>query len=63
MADTKISALSSGAPAQSGDEYVIARSGANYKLTLSNIASAMPSTTINGSLVVNEAGGNNDTRI
>jgi hypothetical protein len=37
MADTKISALSSGAPAQAGDEYVIARSGANYKLTGTNI--------------------------
>jgi hypothetical protein len=37
MADTKISALSSGAPAQAGDEYVIARSGANYKLTGTNL--------------------------
>jgi hypothetical protein len=37
MADTKISALSSGAPAQGGDEYVIARSGANFKLTGTNI--------------------------
>lgn len=42
MADTKISALPSGAPAQAGDEYVIARSGANYKLTLTNIAASMP---------------------
>lgn len=42
MADTKISALPSGAPAQTGDEYVIARAGANYKLTLSNIAASMP---------------------
>jgi hypothetical protein len=37
MADTKISALSSGAPAQGGDEYVIARSGSNFKLTGTNI--------------------------
>lgn len=37
MADTKISALASGAPAQAGDEYVIARSGANFKLTGTNL--------------------------
>ena len=37
MADTKISALPSGAPALAGDEYVIARSGANYKLTGANL--------------------------
>jgi hypothetical protein len=37
MADTKISALPSGAPAQAGDEYVIARGGANYKLTGTNL--------------------------
>jgi len=37
MADTKISALASGAPAQAGDEYVVARSGANYKLTGTNL--------------------------
>jgi hypothetical protein len=37
MADTKISALPSGAPAQVGDEYVIARGGANYKLTGTNL--------------------------
>jgi hypothetical protein len=44
--DKKISQLSSGAPAQAGDEYVVARSGANYKLTLTNIAASMPATTI-----------------
>lgn len=38
MADTKISALPSGAPAQATDETVIARGGANYKLTIANIA-------------------------
>ena len=42
MADSKISQLPSGAPAQAGDEYVVARSGANYKLTLTNIAASMP---------------------
>ena len=44
MADTKISALSSGAPAQAGDEYVIARSGANYKLTGTNLLTLVTST-------------------
>lgn len=38
MANTPISGFTSGAPAQSGDELVIARGGANYKLTVSNIA-------------------------
>lgn len=33
MADSKISALTDGANAQSGDEFVIARSGADYKLS------------------------------
>ena len=37
MADKKISQLSSGAPAQATDETVIARGGANYKLTVANI--------------------------
>jgi hypothetical protein len=51
--DKKISQLSSGAPAQAGDEYVVARSGANYKLTLTNIAANMPATTItSGNLIV-----------
>jgi hypothetical protein len=44
MADTKISALSSGAPAQAGDEYVIARSGANFKLTGTNLLALVTST-------------------
>ena len=44
MADTKISALSSGAPAQAGDEYVIARSGANYKLTGTNLLALVTGT-------------------
>lgn len=37
MANTKISAFTSGAPAQSGDEFVIARAGANFKLAGSDI--------------------------
>jgi hypothetical protein len=50
MADTKISALSSGAPAQATDETVIARSGANYKLTVANIVGYLgtPITEANG---------------
>lgn len=50
MADTKISALSSGAPAQASDETVIARSGANYKLTVANIVGYLgsPVTVANG---------------
>lgn len=50
MADTKISALSSGAPAQATDETVIARGGANYKLTVANIVGYLgsPITEANG---------------
>jgi hypothetical protein len=50
MADTKISALSSGAPAQGTDETVIARGGANFKLTVSNIVGFLgsPITVANG---------------
>jgi len=44
MADKKISALTSGAPAQAGDEFVIARSGANYKLTGTNLLALVTST-------------------
>ena len=44
MADTKISALASGAPAVGTDEYVIARSGANYKLTGTNLLTLVTST-------------------
>jgi len=50
MADTKISALPSGAPAQAADETVIARGGANYKLTVANIVGYLgsPITVANG---------------
>jgi hypothetical protein len=37
VADTKISGLSAGAPAQAGDLIPIARSGANYSITPANI--------------------------
>ena len=37
MANTKISDFTSGSPAQSTDEFVIARSGANFKLAASDI--------------------------
>lgn len=39
MADTKISALTSGNPALTTDEIPIARSGANYKITAGSVAS------------------------
>lgn len=50
MADTKISALPSGAPAQATDETVIARGGDNYKLTVANIVGYLgtPITVANG---------------
>lgn len=44
MADMKISALTSGAPALVGDEYVIARGGANFKLTGTNLLTLVTST-------------------
>ena len=37
MADTKISALTDGAPAQSGDIFPVDRAGANFRLTAANI--------------------------
>ena len=61
MADKKISQLTSGAPAQAGDEYIVARSGANYKLTLTNIAANMPAittTTFNGTSIAVNGGSN-----
>jgi len=42
--DKKISALTSGAPAQAGDEYVIARAGSNFKLTGTNLLALVTST-------------------
>jgi hypothetical protein len=40
MADQKISQLASGAPLQDTDEFVIARSGSNYKIAASSFADA-----------------------
>ncbi len=40
MADTKISALSSGSPGQIGDEVILARSGSDFKLTLAQMLKA-----------------------
>lgn len=41
MANTKISDFTSGAPTQATDEFVIARSGSNYKLSASDIQDFM----------------------
>jgi hypothetical protein len=54
--DKKISQLNSGAPAEASDEYVVARSGANYKLTLTEIAGAMPAITTTGTVTVTGTG-------
>jgi len=40
MADQKISQLASGAPLQDTDEFVIARSGSNFKIAASSFADA-----------------------
>jgi len=50
MADQKISQLASGAPAQGTDETIIARSGANFKLAVSDIVGVLgsPVTVANG---------------
>ncbi len=58
MADTKISALSSGAPAQAGDEYIVARSGANYKLTGTNILALVTGTANTFTAAQTHASGN-----
>lgn len=44
MTDKKISALASGAPAQAGDEYVVARANFNYKLTGTDLLGLVTST-------------------
>lgn len=46
MANTKISALSSGSPAQAGDVLPIARGGASYKLAISDVATAVLANTV-----------------
>jgi hypothetical protein len=52
MADTKISALSSGGSVAASDELVIARSGANYKIAGTDVATAATSVGTLGSLAV-----------
>jgi hypothetical protein len=50
MADSKISALPSGAPAQAGDQTVIARGASNFRLTVSDILAllGLPVSVANG---------------
>jgi len=48
MADKKISQLDSGGAAQGTDELPIARSGANFKLTVSSVSAAAPVQSVNG---------------
>ncbi len=60
MADTKISALTAGAPALSTDELPVARSGANRKLLVSDIATFV-NTNIVLSQTVAEVQANNGT--
>lgn len=48
MANTKISALPSGSPAQATDALPIARAGANFSLAVSDISAAAPVQTVAG---------------
>ncbi len=48
MANTKISALTSGNPAQSSDLIPIARSGANYAVSASSVAALAPVSSVAG---------------
>src|SRR5690242_1612439 len=43
MADSKISALTDGSPVQSTDAFVVARSGANFKIPYSALATVLAS--------------------
>ena len=52
MANTKISALTLGNPAQSGDLLPIDRSGANYSVTASSIAALTSVTNSDGTLTI-----------
>jgi hypothetical protein len=56
MANQKISALSSGNPAASSDELVIARSGANYKVTAASLAALRLPAGSAGQVQFNNAG-------
>ena len=63
MADKKISQLTGGGASQATDEYVIARSGNNFKVTGANIAAAatsvgtLTSLTVSGNVTLNSASG------
>jgi hypothetical protein len=56
VANQKISALSSGNPAASSDELVIARSGANYKVTAASLAALRLPAGSAGQVQYNNAG-------
>lgn len=56
MANQKISALSSGNPAANSDELVIARSGANYKVTAASLAALRLPAGSAGQVQYNNAG-------
>jgi len=56
MANQKISALSSGNPAASSDELVIARSGTNYKVTAASLAALRLPAGSAGQVQYNNAG-------
>lgn len=53
MADTKISDLASGAPAQATDEFVAARAGSNVKLTFADLTT-VPEINMPGSVDAND---------
>lgn len=53
MADTKISDLASGAPAQATDEFVAARAGTNVKLTFADLTT-VPEINLPGSVDAND---------
>lgn len=57
MADTKISALPSGSPIAVGDEFVLARSGSNYKVAASDFAALSQWAPISVSLTYSSADG------
>ena len=63
MADTKISALSDGGVAQATDEFIIARSGANYRVDGAQVAAAatqigtLTSLTVTGTATVGTVAG------
>lgn len=64
MADTKISALSDGGVAQATDEFIIARSGVNYRVDGAEVAAAatsvgtLTSLTVSGNTYLNSSSGN-----